>query len=118
MSSACQSKAAGSKPAARSGVGGVTKAANSCPSSQTTGASSTTKASTVKANSTAAPNAGPAKSMRVLGKENEDLQQHVRELSELLKHSQESKASLSASHEVFPIFFHNFKFQALLIFTL
>ena len=38
--------------------------------------------------------------MRMLGKENEDLQQHIRELSEALKSSHESKSILVANHEV------------------
>ena len=47
-----------------------------------------------------APHTGPVKSMRVLGKENEDLQQHIRELSETLKNMQEGKSTLLANHEV------------------
>ena len=38
--------------------------------------------------------------MRVLGKENEELQQHVRELNEALKNSNESKQMLVSNHEV------------------
>ena len=58
------------------------------------------KSAYVKNSTLQAPQTGPVKSMRVLGKENEELQQYARELNEALKSSNESKNTLVANHEV------------------
>ena len=60
----------------------------------------TSKSAYIKSSSQQTPSTAPVKSMRMLGKENEDLQQHIRELSESLKSSHESKNILVANHEV------------------
>ncbi len=44
--------------------------------------------------------AAPVKSMRALGKENEELQEQVKELSDALRTVNESKANIKASAEV------------------
>ena len=52
-----------------------------------------------------APPSTAGKSMRALGKENEELQQQIRELSETMRVFNENKHSLKSAHEVLSLEF-------------
>ena len=88
------------KTSSRSAVGVSGLTPKSLHSFTTPQHAATSKSAYIRSSLLQTPSTAPVKSMRMLGKENEDLQQHIRELSEALKSSHESKNILVANHEV------------------